>query len=116
MTDAPVVQADPQAQPPPDLDLIPAAASSEEDLAREPHTAADAQEGPHPVPSQTLFVTMTKPDGDTFMSQEASVAYYEAKGYTRGAETEIENKQLFLDTHGEEGAAEPPPPEGGSSG
>ena len=71
------------------LDLIPAAASSEEDLARTPNTYEDATEGPHPQISSTTVVEWTKPDGDTFQAPLANSETYERKGYTRGAETDL---------------------------
>jgi len=86
-TAAPVVAE--TAPPPSGLTLIPAEASSEEDLAREPNTYEEATEGPHPQISSTTVVEWTKPDGDTFQAPLANSETYERKGYTRGAETDL---------------------------
>lgn len=67
----------------------PAPASPPEVLELKPNRMADAQAGPHPHISPTVYVEMTKPDGTTFLSPLANADHYEAKGFTRGAEQEI---------------------------
>lgn len=89
------------------------AASPEEVLALEPHRLADAQEGPHPQISATTWVEWTKPSGDTFIAPLANAETYERKGFTRGADVEIEDIQAYL---AEAAAQEAPAPTEGSSG
>jgi len=66
-------------------------ASPAEVLALEPHTYAEATEGPHPQISPTAYVEWTKPDGDTFIAPLANAETYERKGFTRGADVEVED-------------------------
>jgi len=103
-------------QAPPDLGLIPAEASPPEVLELEPHDYVSATEGPHPVPDQTEYVTMTKPDGDTFLAQSASVDYYVAKGYTAGASVTIDDKWTYANDPANQKPPEVPPEGGGASG
>ncbi len=101
-------------QPAPDLGLIPAPVSEDWVLELKPRTYAEATEGPHPVPDQTEYVTMTKPDGDTFLAPAANVPTYEAKGYTAGASVQIEDKWGWVNDPANQAPIEPPPPEGGA--
>jgi hypothetical protein len=101
------------------LDLSPIAAKQSEDwvLELKPRTYAEATEGPHAVPDQTEYVTLTKPDGDTFLAPVANVPVYEAKGYTAGASVTIDDKWTYVNDPANQAPAEPPPaPEGGASG
>lgn len=79
------------------LAAYPAPASDEETLALEPNTYEAATEGPTAQISQTAYVEMSKPDGTTFLSPLSNVEYYEAKGYTAGAEQDIPNLVAYLD-------------------
>jgi len=88
------------------LELIPAEASPDEVLALEPHRMEDAQEGPHPQIPTNIFVEWTKPDGDTFIAPLANVETYERKGFTRGADVQIDD----LVAHWAETAETPPGP------
>lgn len=102
-------------QPAPDLGLLPAPQSEDWVLELKPHTYAEATEGPHPVPKQTTYVTMAKPDGDSFLAPIANVSVYEAKGYTAGAEVEIEDKWGWVNDPANQAPPPPPaPPEGGT--
>ena len=91
------------------LKANPAPASDEETLALEPNTVDKATAGPHPTISPTAYVTMTKPDGSTFLSPLSNVPDYVARGYTAGAEEEIEDLVAYWDAHSksEPAAAEP---------
>lgn len=91
--DVPIVDPSPTAPPimlgDTEYKFPPAAASPDDVLALEPNRAEDATDGPHPQISQTAYVHMQKPDGTEFLSPLSNVPYYEAKGYTAGAEEEI---------------------------
>jgi len=87
-------------------------ASPPEVLALEPNTAEKATSGPDPQISQTAWVEWTKPDGDTFVARLANAETYERKGFTRGADVEIEDIQAYL----AEAAAQAPATEGSSGG
>ena len=71
------------------LSAYPAPASPPEVLELKPNRMADAQSGPDPQISQTMYVHMTKPNGDEFMSPLSNVDYYERKGFKKGAEEDI---------------------------
>lgn len=95
MTEAPIVDPSPTATPimagSNEYVFPPAEASPQEVLDLKPNDYASATSGPDVQISQTAYVEMTKPDGSTFMAPLANVPGYEAKGYTAGAEQEIED-------------------------
>ena len=66
------------------LAKYPAEASPQSVLDREPHRYADATTGPDEQIDPNTYVTMTKPDGTTFISPLANVPYYRRKGFQEG--------------------------------
>lgn len=105
MSDTPVVDASPTQQPitvnaqtlEEALAAYPAPASPPEVLELEPNSYAKAVSGPDPQIDPNTWVTMTKPDGTDCLVPLANVPYYEWKGYTKGAEQQIENINAYWD-------------------
>lgn len=90
------------------LKANPAPASDEETLALKPNVVDEATSGPHEQISQTAYVHMTKPDGSEFLAPKSNVPDYEARGYTAGADEEIEDLVAYWAAKAaEEPAAEP---------
>jgi hypothetical protein len=85
----------------------PAPASPPEVLELKPNKAADATSGPHPQISPTAYVTWTKPDGSTFLAPLSNSETYERKGYTKGAEQQIEDLVAYYAEQAKKPAAEP---------
>lgn len=71
------------------LAQYPAPASPQEVLDLKPNRLQDAQSGPDPQISQTMYVHMTTPDGRDVVCPIGNAEYYERKGFTRGAEEDI---------------------------
>jgi hypothetical protein len=67
----------------------PAPASPPEVLELRPNRMVDAQSGPDAQISQTMYVHMTKPNGEEFLSPLSNVEHYERKGFSRGADEDI---------------------------
>jgi hypothetical protein len=81
----------PDVVPPPGTQVSPP-----EVLELKPNTAADATSGPSPQISQITYVTWTKPDGSTFLAALSNSETYERKGFTRGAEQDIEDLVAYV--------------------
>lgn len=81
-----------------------APASDDEVLALEPNDYESATTGPDEQIDPNSYVSMTKPDGTTFLSPLSNVEHYEAKGYTAGATEEIPDLVAY---HAERAAQEP---------
>lgn len=79
-------------------------ASPKEVLELKPRKAADATSGPDPQISQTGYVEWTRPDGMKFLAPVSNNETYERKGYTKGAEQDIQD----LTAHNREQAAKEP--------
>jgi hypothetical protein len=73
------------------LDLPKAEASSKEVLATKANTEADATSGPDEQVSATTYVTWTRPDGTSTVAPLSNSATYEAKGFKKGAEIEMDS-------------------------
>jgi hypothetical protein len=73
------------------LDLPKAEASSKEVLAVKPNKAEDATSGPDEPVSATTYVTWTRPDGTSTVAPISNSATYEAKGFKKGAEIEMDS-------------------------
>lgn len=84
----------------------PAPASPPEVLELEPNSLEKegAVVGPDPQIDPNTWVTMTKPDGSSCLIPLSNVPYYEAKGFTRGAEEQIEDLVAY---HAEKAQQEP---------
>ena len=93
MPEAPVVDPSPTAPPimlgSNEYVFPPAEPSPPEVLELQPNDYESATSGPTEQISQTAYVHMTKKDGTEFLSPLSNVPYYEAKGYTAGAEEDI---------------------------
>ena len=74
-----------------DLDLPKAEASSKEVLATKANTEAEATSGPSEQVSSTTYVTWTRPDGSTTVAPISNSETYEAKGFKKGAEIEMDS-------------------------
>jgi hypothetical protein len=74
-----------------ELDLPKAEASSKEVLATKANKAEDATSGPDQSPSGTTYVTWTRPDGSSLVAPISNSETYERKGFTKGAEIEMES-------------------------
>lgn len=117
MPDPPVVDPSPTAAPiyadPRGYDEVlaayPAAASPPEILELTPNN--DPPSGPDAQISPTTYVHMTKPDGSEFLAPLSNVPAYEAKGFTAGAEEEIEDIGAYWAAKSKEPPPAPPEPE-----
>lgn len=78
-------------------------ASPKEVLELKPNTVAEATSGPSEQVSQTAYVTWTKPDGSTFLAPLSNSETYERKGFSKGAEEEIDDLVAY---HAEQAAKE----------
>jgi hypothetical protein len=74
-----------------ELDLPKAEASSKEVLATKANKAADATSGPDEAPSGSTYVTWTRPDGSSLVAPISNSETYEAKGFKKGAEFEMDS-------------------------
>lgn len=74
-----------------DLNLPKAEASSKEVLETKANTEEEATSGPHDQVASNVYVTWTRPDGGTFVAPLSNSETYEAKGFKKGAEQEIES-------------------------
>lgn len=118
MPEAPVVDASPTQQPimvntqtlEEVLAAYPAAASDAETLALEPNSYEKAVSGPDEQISQTAYVHFTKPSGEDFIVPLSNVPYYEAKGYTKGAEEDIPDLVAYQAERAATTAEAPPEP------
>ncbi len=74
------------------------------------------EQGAVPTAPSTLYFTYTRKDGDTFIGRATAAEVYLRKGYTIGAEVEIEDLVAWNDEQSAAAPATTPPPAPAPSG